>query len=90
MKAEQKTLFITGNEAVAEAARAIRFHFMGYYPITPSTEIAEKIDELVARRRAGHGPAGRRRRARRRGRLLRRRRGRRARAQRDERQWPPL
>lgn len=39
----------TGNELVAEAARMIDFHFMGYYPITPSTEIAEKIDALKAR-----------------------------------------
>ena len=33
----------------AEAARVIDFHFMGYYPITPSTEIAELIDGMRAR-----------------------------------------
>lgn len=41
--------FITGNEAVAEAAKAINFHFMGYYPITPSTEIAQLIDDMKIR-----------------------------------------
>lgn len=41
--------FITGNEAVAEAAKAINFHFMGFYPITPSTEIAQLIDAMKAR-----------------------------------------
>ncbi|MGE5086393.1 MAG: thiamine pyrophosphate-dependent enzyme [Bacillota bacterium] len=34
---------------VAEAAKAIQFHFMGYYPITPSTEIAQLIDAMKAR-----------------------------------------
>jgi len=33
----------------AEAARAIDFHFMGYYPITPSTEIAQLLDSMKAR-----------------------------------------
>ncbi len=49
MKAKQLKKLLTGNEAVAEAARGIRFHFMGYYPITPSTEIAELIQGMNAR-----------------------------------------
>lgn len=49
MKAAQKKKFATGNEMVAEAARVIQFHFMGYYPITPSTEIAQLIDAMKAR-----------------------------------------
>lgn len=46
MKAEQVDRFLTGNEMAAEAAKAIQFHFMGYYPITPSTEIAQIIDRM--------------------------------------------
>ncbi len=46
---EQVTQLRTGNEMVAEAARAIDFHFMGYYPITPSTEISERIDAMKAK-----------------------------------------
>jgi pyruvate ferredoxin oxidoreductase alpha subunit len=49
MKRPQTQKFLTGNETVAEAARMIQFHFMGYYPITPSTEIAELIDKMKAR-----------------------------------------
>lgn len=40
--------FRKGNEMVAIAARQINFHIMGYYPITPSTEIAEELDEMYA------------------------------------------
>ncbi|MGZ3774952.1 MAG: thiamine pyrophosphate-dependent enzyme [Pseudobdellovibrionaceae bacterium] len=40
---------MTGNEMIAEAAKAINFHFMGYYPITPSTEIAQLIDAMKVR-----------------------------------------
>ena len=36
----QKLEFKSGNEAAALAARDIGFHLMGYYPITPSTEVA--------------------------------------------------
>lgn len=43
---EQIQKMMTGNEMVAEAAKAINFHFMGYYPITPSTEIAQRIEEM--------------------------------------------
>ena len=49
MKAQQVQKFMTGNEMVAEAAKAIQFHFMGYYPITPSTEIAQLIDAMKVR-----------------------------------------
>ncbi len=45
---EQIEFFKTGNEMIAEAARVIDFHFMGYYPITPSTEIAQLIDGMKA------------------------------------------
>ena len=46
---EQITKLMTGNEMVAEAAKAIDFHFMGYYPITPSTEIAQIIEAMKVR-----------------------------------------
>jgi len=46
---QQTEKFLTGNEMAAEAARAINFHFMGFYPITPSTEIAQLIDQMKAR-----------------------------------------
>ncbi len=42
----QKKVFLSGNEAVCYASKQIDFHVMGYYPITPSTQIAEGIDEL--------------------------------------------
>jgi pyruvate ferredoxin oxidoreductase alpha subunit len=40
--------FRTGNEMAALSAKQINFHLMGYYPITPSTEIAELLDEMKA------------------------------------------
>lgn len=46
---EQVTGFMTGNEAAAAAAKDINFHFMGYYPITPSTEISQLIDGMKAK-----------------------------------------
>ncbi len=46
--AAQKVDFRSGNEMAALAAKHIRFHLMGYYPITPSTEIAEYLDEMKA------------------------------------------
>jgi len=46
--ATQKTDFKSGNEMAALAASHINFHLMGYYPITPSTEIAEYLDEMYA------------------------------------------
>ena len=41
---EQKRVFKSGNEGAAWAAKQIDFDVMGYYPITPSTQIAEEID----------------------------------------------
>ena len=46
--AEQVTDFRSGNEMAALAAKQINYHLMGYYPITPSTEIAEFLDEMKA------------------------------------------
>ena len=46
--AEQVTDFKSGNEMAAISAKHIDFHLMGYYPITPSTEIAENLDEMRA------------------------------------------
>jgi len=44
----QRAEFRSGNEAAALAARDIGFHLMGYFPITPSTEVAEMLSELQA------------------------------------------
>ncbi|MCL2616899.1 MAG: pyruvate synthase, partial [Defluviitaleaceae bacterium] len=44
----QKTLFESGNELAAYAAKQINYHIMGYFPITPSTQIAEHLDYLKA------------------------------------------
>ncbi len=46
--AEQKLLFESGNELAAYAAKQINYHVMGYYPITPSTQIAEFLDQMGA------------------------------------------
>ena len=40
--------FKSGNEAAALAARDIGFHVMGYFPITPSTEVAETLSQMQA------------------------------------------
>jgi len=45
---EQRLLFESGNELAAFAARQINYHVMGYYPITPSTQIAEYLDQMGA------------------------------------------
>lgn len=45
---KQKLLFESGNELAAYAARQINYHVMGYYPITPSTQIAEFLDQMKA------------------------------------------
>jgi pyruvate ferredoxin oxidoreductase alpha subunit len=42
----QKLDFRSGNEAAALAARDIGFHVMGYFPITPSTEVAENLSQM--------------------------------------------
>ncbi len=47
-KAKQKLLFESGNELAAYAAKQINYHVMGYYPITPSTQIAEYLDRMGA------------------------------------------
>ena len=47
-KAKQKLLFESGNELAAYAAKQINYHVMGYYPITPSTQIAEYLDQMKA------------------------------------------
>lgn len=45
---KQKIMFDSGNELAAYAAKQINYHLMGYYPITPSTQIAEQLDLLKA------------------------------------------
>jgi pyruvate ferredoxin oxidoreductase alpha subunit len=45
-RARQKLEFRSGNEAAALAARDIGFHVMGYFPITPSTEVAENLAKM--------------------------------------------
>lgn len=45
---EQKVLYDSGNELAAYAAKQINYHVMGYYPITPSTQIAENLDAMGA------------------------------------------
>ncbi len=45
---KQKVIFESGNELAAYAAKQINYHVMGYYPITPSTQIAEFLDEMKA------------------------------------------
>lgn len=46
--ARQAVEFKSGNEAAALAARDIGFHVMGYFPITPSTEVAENLSKMHA------------------------------------------
>lgn len=45
---EQKIIYDSGNELAAYAAKQINYHVMGYYPITPSTQIAENLDVMRA------------------------------------------
>ena len=45
---EQKMVFKSGNELAAIAAKQINYHVMGYYPITPSTQIAENLDLMYS------------------------------------------
>ena len=45
---EQITEYASGNEMAAIAARQIGYDLMGYYPITPSTQIAENLDLMRA------------------------------------------
>lgn len=45
---EQTIEYASGNEMAAIAARQIGYDLMGYYPITPSTQIAENLDLMRA------------------------------------------
>ena len=47
-RVRRKLEFRSGNEAAALAARDIGFHVMGYFPITPSTEVAENLSKMQA------------------------------------------
>nr|WP_166244320.1 thiamine pyrophosphate-dependent enzyme [Paenibacillus turpanensis] len=42
-------VFESGNEMAAMAAAQINYHVMGYFPITPSTEIAQYLDMMKTR-----------------------------------------
>ena len=46
--AEQIVVVRNGNELAATAANHINFHVMGYFPITPSTAVAEELDAMKA------------------------------------------
>lgn len=46
---DQKVVFESGNEMAAYAAHQINYHIMGYYPISPSTEVAQFLDGMKAR-----------------------------------------
>jgi pyruvate ferredoxin oxidoreductase alpha subunit len=46
--APQTVSLADGNEMAAVAAHHADFHLMGYYPITPSTAVAETLDEMKA------------------------------------------
>lgn len=43
---KQAKVFKSGNQMAAEAAAHINYHIMGYYPISPSTEVAQTLDML--------------------------------------------
>ncbi len=45
---QQRLVFKSGNELAALAASQINYHVMGYYPITPSTEVAELLSRMKA------------------------------------------
>lgn len=45
---EQIVEYASGNEMAAIAVRQIGYDLMGYYPITPSTQIAENLDQMRA------------------------------------------
>lgn len=46
MNVEQISTFESGNEMAAMAAAQINYHIMGYFPITPSTEVAQYLDQM--------------------------------------------
>ncbi|WP_438432839.1 thiamine pyrophosphate-dependent enzyme [Gorillibacterium sp. sgz500922] len=43
-RVEEKIVYESGNEMAAYAAHQINYHIMGYYPISPSTEVAQFLD----------------------------------------------
>lgn len=43
---KQNVEYIAGNEAAAIAVKQIGYDLMGYYPITPSTQVAENLDVM--------------------------------------------
>jgi len=45
---EQRMVFESGNEMAAYAAHQINYHIMGYFPISPSTEVAQFLDLMKA------------------------------------------
>ncbi|WP_339159671.1 thiamine pyrophosphate-dependent enzyme [Paenibacillus sp. FSL W8-0186] len=47
-KVEQRVVYESGNEMAAYAAHQINYHIMGYFPISPSTEIAQFLDLMKA------------------------------------------
>ncbi|SER76380.1 thiamine pyrophosphate-dependent enzyme [Salisediminibacterium halotolerans] len=48
-KPEQVQTFESGNEMAAMAAAQINYHVMGYFPITPSTEVAQYLDMMASK-----------------------------------------
>lgn len=46
---KQVTEYAGGNEIAAIAIKQIGYDLMGYYPITPSTQIAENLDDMRAK-----------------------------------------
>lgn len=47
-KIEQRMVYESGNEMAAYAAHQINYHVMGYFPISPSTEVAQFLDLMKA------------------------------------------
>ncbi|MCK5524852.1 MAG: hypothetical protein KAI83_17130 [Thiomargarita sp.] len=47
-KNKQRSDFLTGNDAAALAIRDVNYDVMGYYPITPSTELPEALSMMQA------------------------------------------
>ncbi|MGF7048832.1 pyruvate ferredoxin oxidoreductase alpha subunit [Paenibacillus sp. DS2015] len=47
-KVEQVYVYESGNEMAAYAAHQINYHVMGYFPISPSTEVAQFLDLMKA------------------------------------------
>lgn len=45
---EQRVVYESGNEMAAYAAHQINYHIMGYFPISPSTEVAQFLDLMKA------------------------------------------